>query len=130
MGRLRAYICWPTTIFCGEDGVSLARGHKVMAEFSIAPMGHGKTSIGRFVAVAIARISGIKGLKYQITPMGTVMEADRIETILEAVKIAHEVLVAKGILRVVSTLRIDDRRDKPRTMKDKVDSVKKYMKQI
>jgi uncharacterized protein YqgV (UPF0045/DUF77 family) len=31
-------------------------------------------------------------------------------------------------LRVVSNLRIDDRRDKPRTMKDKVNAVKKYMK--
>ena len=110
--------------------MSFAKGPKVMAEFSVAPMGHGKTSIGRFVAVAIAAINEIEGLKYQITPMGTVMEADKIETILEAVRVAHEALVAKGIVRVASTLRIDDRRDKPRTMKDKVDAVRKYMKQI
>jgi len=101
-----------------------------MAEFSVAPIGHGETSIGRFVAVAIAAMNGVEGLKCQITPMGTVMEANRLETILEAVKVAHETLIAKGILRGESTLRIDDRRDKPRTMKDKVDAVKKYMKQI
>jgi len=62
--------------------------------------------------------------------MGTAMEADSPETILQAVKVAHESLIANGILRVESTLRIDDRRDKPRTMKDKVDSVKKYIKQL
>jgi uncharacterized protein (TIGR00106 family) len=108
----------------------LARGFKVMAEFSIAPLGHRETSIGRYVAAAIAAMKEVKGLECQITPMGTVMEADNLETILEAVKVAHEALIAKGILRVESTLRIDDRRDKPRTMKDKVDAVKKYMKRI
>ena len=56
-------------------------------------------------------------------------EADSLDTILEAVKATHEALFAKGVLRVESILRIDDRRDKPRTMKDKVDAVKRYLKQ-
>jgi len=56
--------------------------------------------------------------------MGTVMEADSLEPILEAVKAAHEALFAKGIFMVKSILRIDDRRDKPRTMKDKVETTK------
>jgi len=60
--------------------------------------------------------------------MGTILEADSLEPILEAVKVAHESLRVKGIQRIESTLMIDDRRDKPRTMKNKVDSVKKYMK--
>jgi len=107
-----------------------AKGSNIIADFSIVPIGHGETSIGRYVAVAIAATKKVSGLKYEITPMGTVMEADNLETILEAVKVAHEALFAKGILRVESTLRIDDRRDKPRTMKDKVDSVKKYIKQL
>jgi uncharacterized protein YqgV (UPF0045/DUF77 family) len=37
--------------------------------------------------------------------------------------------MAKGVKRVVSTLRIDDRRDKARTMDDKVKAVKQYMKE-
>ena len=105
------------------------KGCKVIADFSIVPIGQGETSVGRYVAAAIAATKGMKGLKCEITPMGTVMEADSLETILEAVRAAHEALSAKGILRVESTLRIDDRRDKPRTMKDKVDAVKRYMKQ-
>jgi len=101
-----------------------------MADFSVTPLGHGETSIGSYVASAVAAMNGVKGLKCEITPMGTVMEADSLEIILEGVKVAHEALIAKGILRVESTLRIDDRRDKPRTMKNKVDAVKKYMKQL
>lgn len=122
-------ICYRIAI-CGAKGVSSAKGSKVIADFSVVPIGHGETSIGRYVAAVIAAMNGVKGLRCEITPMGTVMEADSLETILEAVKVAHETLVVKGVLRVESTLRIDDRRDKPRTMKDKVDAVKKYMKQI
>lgn len=106
------------------------KGSKVIADFSIMPLGQGETGIGRYVAAAIAAVSGVKGLKYEITPMGTIMEADSLETILEAVKVAHEALTAKGVLRVESILRIDDRRDKPRTMEDKVEAIKRYMKQL
>jgi uncharacterized protein (TIGR00106 family) len=103
---------------------------KVIAYFIIAPVGIKSTSIGIYVAAAVAAMNEVKGLKCEITPMGTVLEADRLETIFEAVKAAHETLIDKGILRVESTLIIDDRRDKPRTMKDKVNSVKKHMKQL
>jgi len=110
--------------------MSSVKSCKVIAYFSIAPVGHKSTSMGSYVAAAIAAMNGVKGLKCEITPMGTVMEADSLESIFEAVKAAHEALVGKGILRVESTLIIDDRRDKPRTMKDKVNAVKNYMKQL
>jgi uncharacterized protein (TIGR00106 family) len=82
------------------------------------------------VAEAIAAINKVKGIKYQITAMGTVMEAENLEVILEAMKIAHEAIFCKGVLRIESTLLIDDRRDKPRTMQDKVSTVNKYLKQV
>jgi uncharacterized protein (TIGR00106 family) len=84
--------------------------------------------MGSYVAAAVVAMNEVKNLKFDVTPMGTVMEADGLETIFEAVKVAHEALVVKGILRVESTLIIDDRRDKQRTMKDKVNSVMKYIK--
>ena len=102
----------------------------MIAYFTIAPVGIKSTSMGSYVAAALAAINKVKVLSYELTPMGTVLEADKLETILEAVKAAHETLTAKGIHRIESTLIIDDRRDKPRTMKDKVDSVKKQMKQL
>jgi len=110
--------------------MSSVKSCKVIAYFSIAPVGHKSTSMGSYVAAAIAAMNEVKGLKYEITPMGTVMEADSLEIIFEAVKVAHEAIACKGVLRVASTLIIDDRRDKPRTMQDKVNAVKKYLKQL
>jgi len=110
--------------------MSSMKSCKVIAYFIIAPVGIKSTSMGSYVAVAVAAINEIKGLNCELTPMGTVMEADSLAPIFEAVKTAHEALMLKGILRVESTLIIDDRRDKPRTMKDKVNSVKNYMKQL
>jgi uncharacterized protein (TIGR00106 family) len=62
--------------------------------------------------------------------MGTVLAAKDLDTIFEAVRQAHEVIIAMGVKRVSSTLRIDDRRDKQRTMTNKVKAVKEYMKQF
>jgi uncharacterized protein (TIGR00106 family) len=103
---------------------------KVIADFSIVPIGHGETSVGRYVAAAIAALKAVKGLEYEVTPMGTILEADDLETIFEAVKVAHRAVIGMGVSRVESILRIDDRRDKPRTMKDKVEAIKRYMQQL
>jgi uncharacterized protein (TIGR00106 family) len=110
--------------------MSSAKTCKVIAYFYIAPVGIKSTSMGSYVAAAIAAINELKGLQCEITPMGTVMEADNLDPIFEAVKAAHEALTVKGIQRIESTLIIDDRRDKLRTMKDKVDSIKNYMKHL
>jgi uncharacterized protein (TIGR00106 family) len=110
--------------------MSSAKSCKIIAYFTIAPLGTESTSIGNSVATAIKAIDKVKGLSYKISPMGTILEADNLEPILEAVKTAHEALTSEGILRIESTLIIDDRKDKPRTMKDKVNSVKKHMKQL
>jgi uncharacterized protein (TIGR00106 family) len=107
-----------------------AKSCKVIAYFSIIPVGTQSTSLGSYVAAAVEAMNEVKGLSCEITPMGTVMEAETLEPIFEAVKAAHEALVDKGIARVESTLLIDDRRDKPRTMKDKVHSVKTHMKRL
>jgi uncharacterized protein (TIGR00106 family) len=110
--------------------MSSLKSCKVIAYFTIAPVGIKSTSIGSYVATAIAEMNKVKGLRCEITPMGTIMEADYLEPIFEAVKVAHEAIVAKGIMRVESTLIMDDRRDKTRTMKDKVRAVRKYLKQL
>jgi uncharacterized protein (TIGR00106 family) len=106
----------------------LEKKYSVIADFSIVPIGVEETSVGRYVAEAINAVKKVRGLNYDVTPMGTILEANNLETVFEAVKAAHEAIIAKGILRVESNLRIDDRRDKPRIMKDKVNAIKKYMK--
>jgi len=107
----------------------LDKNHPVIAEFSIIPIGQAGSSVSRYVAAAINALKNVKGLDFEVTPMGTILAAKNLDTIFEAVRQAHEAIIATGVKRVSSTLRIDDRRDKPRTMDDKVKAVKEYMKQ-
>jgi uncharacterized protein (TIGR00106 family) len=107
----------------------MEKTNQVIADFSIVPIGEGETSVGRYVAAAVKAFEGIKGLDYEVTAMGTILSAKDLDTIFAAVKQAHEAVMAKGLKRVESTLRIDDRRDKPRTMDDKVDAIKGYIKE-
>ena len=109
--------------------MSSEKSCRMIAYFSIIPVGQESTSLGSHVAAAIAAMNKLEGLRCKVTAMGTLLEADNLEQIFKAVEVAHETLVDRGFARVESTLMIDDRRDKPRTMKDKVNSVKKYMKQ-
>jgi len=56
--------------------------------------------------------------------MATVLEAQDIPTILRAVELSHQALRSMGAKRISSLLLIDERLDKPRTMRDKIRRVK------
>lgn len=96
--------------------------YKVIAEFSIHPIGVG-TSLSKYVNEAVKAISRVEGIRYQINPMSTVLEADDLSTILKAVEEAHRAVFQAGAKRVDFILRVDDRRDKVRVMEDKVRSI-------
>ncbi len=107
----------------------MVKNHRVMAEFSIVPVGTGETSLSRYVAAAVKAFRSVEGLDFEVTPMGTVLAAEDLATVFEAVGRAHEAVVGLGVKRVASTLRIDDRRDKQRRMHDKVKAVKELLKE-
>ncbi len=96
---------------------------KVIAELVTSPVGEG-TSLSKFVKEAIREIDSFEGIRVLHHPMGTVIEADTIDQILEVTKLAHETIFKAGAKRVVTTLKIDDRRDKDRKMEDKVRAIK------
>ena len=98
------------------------RGYRVIAEFSIHPIGEG-TSVSRHVRRALAELKKAEGLRLQVTPMATVIEARKLSDILSAIEAAHESLFRMGAKRVDFVLRVDDRRDKERRMEDKVRGV-------
>jgi uncharacterized protein (TIGR00106 family) len=98
------------------------KGYRVVAEFSIHPIGEG-TSLSKYVKRALAELKRAKGLKLLVTPMATVIEAEKLSDILSAVEAAHESLFRMGAKRVDFILRVDDRRDKGRSMEDKVRAV-------
>ncbi len=90
----------------------------MIAEFSVHPIGSG-TSVGRYVKAAVRALSKIPGLTFEVTPMSSVLEAENIGIILEAVEASHRALRTMGAKRISSSLRIDERLDKRRMMSDK-----------
>jgi len=99
--------------------------YKAIVQFTSSPLGEG-VSVSRFVAEALKEVER-SGLRYQLTPMATVLEADTPKEALEVILKAHEAIFNAGAKRVVTDIKIDDRRDEPRRMEDKVEKVKKQL---
>lgn len=92
-----------------------------VVELSIVPVGTGSTSISGYIRQAVSILKE-KGLKYSVTPMGTVMEGD-LEEVLEVCKQMHQSVLSSDVDRAVTTIKIDDRKDKELTMESKVRAV-------
>ena len=95
----------------------------VTAQLEIVALGTGSTSMSSHISEAVKAIQK-SGIKYQLTPMGTVLEAPSLEDIFRATRSAHDALVKKGVNRVVTHITIDDRRDAPKGMDEKVEAVR------
>lgn len=100
----------------------------IHAEISIYPLGTDSTSVSIYIARAIEAISDFEGVKYKLTPMGTILESDKLEKIFEASKIMTDTVHRMGVKRVEVILKVDSRSDKNQTMDSKIDSVNKYLK--
>lgn len=92
-------------------------------------MGTGSTSASFYIAKGIEAIQNLEGLRYEITAMGTLLESDNIEKIYEASKKIMEVVHNLGVNRVEVVLKIDSRRDKEAKLEDKLESIRKYLKE-
>lgn len=95
----------------------------MIAEFSIVPVGTGK-SLSPFVAECL-RIVEDSGLKHQLTPMGTVLEGDG-ERVMATIMACHTRVLTMSE-RVVTSIKIDDRCDRPTDMERKVRSVEEKL---
>lgn len=91
-------------------------------EVSVIPLGTGTTSMSQHVSRAINVLESQKDVRYQLTPMGTIVEGD-LDKALSVVRQMHESGFDGSVRRVLTTIIIDDRRDKIATMEDKVSSV-------
>jgi len=94
----------------------------IVADVSVVPLGEG-TSVSAFVKKAVKALDG-SGLKVMHGPMSTSLEAESLDELFAAVSKAHEAVIAAGARRVVTTVKIDDRRDKQHCMKSKMDAVR------
>ena len=90
-------------------------------EISVVPIGTGNPSVSTYVADCV-RILKKKKVKYELTSMGTNMEGNLRDLIQVAMKM-HQTPFKKGALRVLTTIKIDDRRDKVGTLAGKKKAV-------
>lgn len=95
---------------------------RVILEFTVIPIRPEKIGVSDLIAEVVKVVKNAN-VKFEVTPMSTIMESDDLMALFEIIAKAHEVLHKKGIKRVITTVLIDDRTDKPRTMEDKVKEV-------
>jgi len=94
----------------------------IIAEISTFPADKG-IHLHEYVKEALRTLKESK-LSYLVGPMGTCIEAPDTTTLFEVMRKMHESLAAKGSMRIVTTIKIDDRRDINRRMLEKVEAVK------
>lgn len=95
----------------------------VTVELNIIPLGKG-VSVSKFLVPAVKELER-RGVKYSITPMCTVFEAESVEEAFDLVIAAHQSVFRTSVKRVITTVKIDDRRDSKRGMEEKVESLKR-----
>lgn len=92
-------------------------------DITVIPVGTGTPSVSDYVAEIHRVLQQYEGrVKYQLTPMSTLIEGE-LTLLLELVQKIHEVPFQKGLQRVCTNIRIDDRRDKENTMERKLQAV-------
>jgi len=94
-------------------------------DIQVSPRREGSISVSDAV-VAAHRVIDAAGLPYVLHPMGTCVEGEPEALYALAARI-HQALAELGYPRIGISLKIDDRRDKPQTMTDKIKVVKRKM---
>lgn len=94
-------------------------------EVTIVPIGTEGPSLSKYVAGALEELEKMD-VKYELTPSGTIIEGE-LEEILDIAKRMHESVFDESIFRVVTTIQIDDRRDKKLTIEGKRKSVEEKL---
>ena len=99
----------------------------VLLEFSMFPTSDDcreGASVSKQVSKVIDAIDK-SGVPYQLTPMGTVIEASSMKEALGIIELAYEQL--DGCDRVYSSLKFDIRKNCENRLKTKIESVEKVL---
>ena len=96
-------------------------------EISVVPVGTESPSVSPFIAECV-KIVAQQRLQYEVTSMGTEVEGE-IEALLSVAAQMHRAPFSKGAQRVVTTIKIDERRDKELKMTEKKQAVLKRLKE-
>ncbi|WP_051045252.1 MTH1187 family thiamine-binding protein [Halalkalibacterium ligniniphilum] len=95
-----------------------------IVDVTVIPIGTETPSVSSYVAEIQKVLKTYEpSITYELTPMSTLIEGE-LPVLFEVIQAIHEVPFKHGIQRVATNIRIDDRRDKNVTMKDKLQAVK------
>lgn len=97
-----------------------------LVEISVVPLGTPTPSLSQYIAKAVKVLEGEKYIKYELTAMGTIIEGD-LDQVLTLARKMHQAVFNAGIMRVVTIIKIDDRRDKNSSMDSKMKSLKREL---
>ena len=95
---------------------------QVIAEISVIPLGTASPALSHYIADCLKVLKDAPDISYQLTAMGTIIEGP-LERVLWLAQKMHQAPFEMGAQRVITSIKIDERRDKSQTMKDKVESV-------
>jgi uncharacterized protein (TIGR00106 family) len=93
-----------------------------LLEISVLPVGTDGPSISSIVTRA-CREAKEAGVKFQVTPTATVMEGE-LSALMRVAENMHKAVLQAGSPRVVTSINIDERRDKPLSMEESVEAVR------
>jgi uncharacterized protein (TIGR00106 family) len=93
----------------------------IISQLSIAPVGKG-TSLSKYVKIVIKTLKE-NGIKFKTNDMATVIETENLTQLFDVVKKAHNSVLKAGAERIITELKIDDRKDKKVKIGTKLDSI-------
>ncbi len=96
-----------------------------LMEISVVPIGEG-TSVSGYVAEAVRVLEGEPDIEYELSSMGTIISGE-VDRLLSIAQKMHDAVRKAGARRIYTTLKIDDRQDKPVTLHSKVDSLRQEL---
>ncbi len=95
----------------------------MIVQFKVVPIGEGE-SLSRFVAECVSIVEK-SGLRYQLTPMSTIVEGEYAE-VMNVIKSCHDQMLELSD-RVSMSIEIDDRKGHSDAMTAKVRSVEEKL---
>jgi len=91
-------------------------------EISIVPLGTSSASVSSHVKKILKTLKDKPDIEYRLTPMGTVIDAESVEKLLQIASAMHRKAMDEAV-RVNTFIKIDDRSDKKLSMDGKIRSV-------
>ena len=96
------------------------------ADLTVIALGRAEVGASRYIAEIQRRLERQDKVRYALHAMGTSLEGSTAD-IIAIVGELHAVPFELGIPRVYTVLKLDERRDKPQTLEDKVASVQRLL---